>query len=561
MRTLPLRILLGRVALAALLPLSITACDDDSSSNSSSDGETDTDSDDDDDTTETTPTSVTVTETATETATETMTETATETMTETATETMTDTETSDTENETETETAADTSTGDPPDTDTEGETEDTDGSSSSSSGGNGDCTVVTPDAVFQTEANGANFPFFFNIGDLGVGGADADQFRVEFWGPATGTFDLASAGDNDNYVSCTQCVRVYEDTGDAPTGPQYFGDPQYFQTGGTMEVTASSTPLGGVVELTLTGVTLTEVTVDGGTAVSTPVPDGRCIEIADGTYATPMIDGWDCDPQTYDAGDGCNCGCGLVDPDCTDDTAASCDSCNDNGSCDTTGTGCPGLIDPVDNSICVAVPPAWNCAEAAYGDGTCDCGCGAFDADDCADNSAASCTECNGTGSCDEAGADCSNISDADNSTCLNPLCMDSSTDGTLDDVEGTFNRPNSGVGACTLSPTNGNDAFYEVIDFTAAGGVTNIEASTCDMADFDTFIAVYQAADGSADPFDAANPCDNFVGANDDVFGVCGGNTSLLQLTGLVDGDYQVVVTSYANATTGDFTLGLTCI
>ncbi|HWB76004.1 MAG TPA: hypothetical protein VG755_13640, partial [Nannocystaceae bacterium] len=42
------------------------------------------------------------------------------------------------------------------------------------------------------------------------------------------------------------------------------------------------------------------------------------------------------------------------DPDCADATSASCGFCNDAGSCDDTGGGCPGIIDDDDNSVCDA---------------------------------------------------------------------------------------------------------------------------------------------------------------------------------------------------------------
>ena len=38
-------------------------------------------------------------------------------------------------------------------------------------------------------------------------------------------------------------------------------------------------------------------------------------------------DDWTCPNGFYDAGDGCDCGCGVVDPDCDDATSDSCDFC------------------------------------------------------------------------------------------------------------------------------------------------------------------------------------------------------------------------------------------
>lgn len=60
-------------------------------------------------------------------------------------------------------------------------------------------------------------------------------------------------------------------------------------------------------------------------------------------------DGWNCDPGFYDTNDGCDCGCGLFDPDCADMTVESCEFCANAGSC---AMSCM-QIDPLDNSTCV----------------------------------------------------------------------------------------------------------------------------------------------------------------------------------------------------------------
>jgi len=111
-----------------------------------------------------------------------------------------------------------------------------------------------------------------------------------------------------------------------------------------------------------------------------------------GTVAPP---GWTCDPATY--GDGaCNCGCGVVDSDCPDAKATSCEVCDE--------TSCWPLhcdkVEADDNAHCAAPPPAWNCSPRLYHDGArCDCGCGALDPD-CASAAAAACDKCDSPGSC-----------------------------------------------------------------------------------------------------------------------------------------------------------------
>ena len=42
--------------------------------------------------------------------------------------------------------------------------------------------------------------------------------------------------------------------------------------------------------------------------------------------------------------------CGVLDPDCADGTVASCDYCDDPGSC--SAASCPGDIDPTQNWFC-----------------------------------------------------------------------------------------------------------------------------------------------------------------------------------------------------------------
>jgi len=63
---------------------------------------------------------------------------------------------------------------------------------------------------------------------------------------------------------------------------------------------------------------------------------------------------WVCDVNFHAAGDGCDCGCGAVDPDCEDATEASCRQCY-TGSCSGDGSGTcdlDALVDD-DNSQCI----------------------------------------------------------------------------------------------------------------------------------------------------------------------------------------------------------------
>jgi hypothetical protein len=93
----------------------------------------------------------------------------------------------------------------------------------------------------------------------------------------------------------------------------------------------------------------------------------------------------------------------VIDPDCANATVGVCDWCADTGSCNT--AACPGTINPTNNAVCssVVVPPGWTCAPAYFADGLCDCGCGAFDSNDCANMTVGACDYCDDTGSCNTA--------------------------------------------------------------------------------------------------------------------------------------------------------------
>ena len=70
---------------------------------------------------------------------------------------------------------------------------------------------------------------------------------------------------------------------------------------------------------------------------------------ADFNYRCAPPPAWTCNPDYYGAADGCDCGCGVPDPDCPDAMGSSCDYC-EAGSC--SAPDCSD-IDPGDNSTCV----------------------------------------------------------------------------------------------------------------------------------------------------------------------------------------------------------------
>jgi hypothetical protein len=120
-------------------------------------------------------------------------------------------------------------------------------------------------------------------------------------------------------------------------------------------------------------------------------------------------DGWTCPPNVYHDGHTCDCGCGILDPDCESASRNVCDRCSSGCS----NEGCPGPIDAKDNTICTGVPSSWTCLARFFKDGQiCNCGCGAHDPD-CADDTIDSCDRCDFEGSC--SARDCPGTIDRDN--------------------------------------------------------------------------------------------------------------------------------------------------
>lgn len=244
---------------------------------------------------------------------------------------------------------------------------------------------------------------------------------------------------------------------------------------------------------------------------------------------------------------GCEATCGN---DAIDDPTELCDGTDISGeTCETVGNfgggtlGCAADCGTYDTSMCTP---------AVCGDETAE---GIEEECDGADLLGQDCTTLGGDGGTLSCAADCT----LDTSECTNlPACMDSDTSADLDGTEDTFQRAFGSAASCTPSAI-GSSVFHDVYTFTASEG-ESVEVSTCDQASFNTLIHVYQAADGSANPFDPSSACTNIVGLNDDGAG-CGADTSLIEVNDLVEGDFQVVVTSYDNGETGDYTLSLSCL
>jgi len=136
----------------------------------------------------------------------------------------------------------------------------------------------------------------------------ADLFQIEFYTTdlsalrtdlTVGSYDLASE-TNDNYATCTECVRVFEDIAADNSGVAAI----YFQYSGAIDITEiGARPLESKGSI---HVFVHEVTIDASTYESTPVAGGACYEIT-GSWDTVCV------PSCGDAvcgSDGCGGECG-----------------------------------------------------------------------------------------------------------------------------------------------------------------------------------------------------------------------------------------------------------
>ncbi len=81
----------------------------------------------------------------------------------------------------------------------------------------------------------------------------------------------------------------------------------------------------------------------------------------------------ECDDGNVQSGDGCNASC-QVEPFCGNGQQEGSEECDDGNNLD--GDGCSATCE-------LEIPDEWTCSPFWFGDGICDCGCGAFDENDC----------------------------------------------------------------------------------------------------------------------------------------------------------------------------------
>ncbi len=175
-------------------------------------------------------------------------------------------------------------------------------------------------------------------GDLG---GVTQNVQFEFYGGAgtSGAVDL-TAGDNANYKTCSQCVRVLTfDSAGAVLK-------QFFQTAGTITFTEDPFTNKKLVAAT-TAIKLVEVTI-AMDFTSTPVPGGACLTLpATNINADRAPAAYTCNAATYGDGATCNCACGAHDPDCdTVSVVAGCTGTQVCGPTDTCADACNVFANP-----------------------------------------------------------------------------------------------------------------------------------------------------------------------------------------------------------------------
>ncbi|NUP06839.1 MAG: hypothetical protein HOW73_12375, partial [Polyangiaceae bacterium] len=327
-----------------------------------------------------------------------------------------------------------------------------DGGSGGGGGTPGECIEITDVTEFAAGQTGLSF--FGGIEPM-LAGADPDSLGLYLPPESTGSNTLTLPAAADVCLNGTGiCVVGFEDETQEAVGAYYFA------TSGTLDLGTTAPPF--YIAGSLSDVTLVEATLDPDTGAITEVVDGRCVHIENFAFQLdPPTPGWTCAAAYYDeVGQGaeeqyCDCECGAVDPDCSNPeleifpcapgqtcgATAQCEgtptdwTCGDDTYDQGAGNGCDcncGLPDPdcalagetvngcEAGEVCQGGgcfdAAVWTCDDTYFADGTCDCGCGLHDVD-CADALVASCDYCNDEGSCST--TDCpGTINPVDNSIC-----------------------------------------------------------------------------------------------------------------------------------------------
>jgi len=325
-------------------------------------------------------------------------------------------------------------------------------------GGGSACVEVTNVSGF---ARGPSS--FTGVAEPNFAGMDPDYLALYLPDMAKGKSTLAPLKNVAVCGDTEPCIVIFQDVNDTGSAATFLAK------GGSLDIASYDGQY--LITGSMDDVTFEEVTLDDMTGDVTPVKDGACVHVAKFAFdIKPPVDGWTCNPSYYDetkAGAAeifCDCNCGAVDPDCSNamnavdgclkgqtcgamatcegvPTAWTCDPAKFNGG---KGNGCDcgcGVEDPDCKLMpletvsgcgmaetCTAgkcLPDAWKCPAEYYDedkagptDKVCDCGCGVADPD-CADAKLATCNFCDDMGSCSKNACDMMpTIDPANNAVC-----------------------------------------------------------------------------------------------------------------------------------------------
>lgn len=285
---------------------------------------------------------------------------------------------------------------------------------------------------------------------------------------------------------------------------------------------------------------------------------------------------WTCYTHYYEDGF-CDCGCGVMDPDCPDLTVDVCEYCDSVGACNE-GQSCPGLIDPENNAVCLAPeceinedcddgdPCTYDYCNNAICYHTVDCSldpsCDGLPCDDedlCTENDECVGGVCEGTpldcgdgdpctnDYCDPSEGICFNEYDCSLPGCYTPeLCegldcsypLDAGTDL---DLPNSFTGSNTGKGN-NFSPDEcyRGDAEDVVFEFEVTGSVAEFTFDTIG-SDYDTVLYIRDVCDDDLSE----------IACNDDYSGLQSSLTTYLD-----PGIYYVIVDGYSSSSAGTYTL-----
>lgn len=134
--------------------------------------------------------------------------------------------------------------------------------------------------------------------------------------------------------------------------------------------------------------------------------------------------------------------------------------------------------------------------------------------------------------------------------------CPQGIVSGALSTSDPTFGRAVGAGGACYVSS---GPYHYDVYTYYLHDAPSQqLLASLCDSyggsATYDTVLILYQAPNGEANPFNPASACTHAVAYNDDYCGL----RSQIEMSGLVPGFVQLVITSFSSGTTGNYEMNI---